>query len=49
MKLIGTEAYMEDHWCSKLYRDALSYLVFHETTENLKLNLALLGIQHAGV
>ncbi|KAK4882088.1 hypothetical protein RN001_005407 [Aquatica leii] len=48
MDLLGSPAYMKEHWCNILFRDALSYRHLHESSENLKLGIALLGMQHTG-
>lgn len=47
--LSGTPASMESHWLNRLYNDALSNLMINETNESLRLVIALLGLQHAGV
>lgn len=49
MELIGPATYMKDHWCNILHRDALAHLMLNETNNNLKMSIALLGLQHAGV
>ncbi|KAF5281417.1 hypothetical protein FQR65_LT14713 [Abscondita terminalis] len=49
MDVLGSSAYLKDHWCNILLRDALGYRHLHESGENLKLGIALLGIQFSGV
>ncbi|KAK5650752.1 hypothetical protein RI129_001781 [Pyrocoelia pectoralis] len=48
MDIVGTSAYKNDHWCSGLLRDALSYRYFNEVGENLRIWITLAGLQHAG-
>lgn len=42
-------AYMTDHWCHKYQQNALAHVLFNETNDNLKLTIALIGLQYAGV
>lgn len=49
MQMIGSGAYMTDHWINKLYKDALSYSFLPETNDSLKLQISLVCLKHAGV
>ncbi|KAF5275973.1 hypothetical protein FQA39_LY00769 [Lamprigera yunnana] len=48
MDLVGSSSYMKDHWSNVLFRDALSYRYISEPIANLKVGIALLGLQFAG-
>lgn len=49
LDFLGTEAYMSGHWCNALHQNALSHVMLNETNDNLKLIIALIGLQYAGV
>uniref|UniRef100_A0A1Y1M8F1 Acyl-CoA dehydrogenase/oxidase C-terminal domain-containing protein n=1 Tax=Photinus pyralis TaxID=7054 RepID=A0A1Y1M8F1_PHOPY len=49
MDILGTPSYKKNHWCNELLMDALSYKYLNEVGENLKIWIALLGLNHAGI
>lgn len=48
MDMVGLPATLKDHWTRKGHDDLLNYLTLYDTNENLKLYIALAGLQHAG-
>ncbi|XP_022901596.2 complex I assembly factor ACAD9, mitochondrial [Onthophagus taurus] len=48
MKFVGTQSLESDDFYNRLYRDSLGHMLLHESVYNLKIIVALLGLQHAG-
>ncbi|KAG5877267.1 hypothetical protein JTB14_009763 [Gonioctena quinquepunctata] len=49
LDLIGTTATSETHWANILHREAIRLTTLHETNDSLKIIMALLGLQYAGI
>lgn len=49
MNFMGAATYLKNDECNRLYRDSLGHLLLNEPVDSLKLTIALLGLQHAGV
>lgn len=47
--MVGLSATLKDHWTRKGHEDLLNYLTLYDTNDNLKMYIALAGLQHAGV
>lgn len=48
MDLIGPASALQSHWCNKLRRDIERSALVYESNDTLKMNISLMGIQHAG-
>lgn len=48
INFIGTPALEQSHLCQQLYKETLKLSTLHETNDNLKILIALMGIKHAG-
>ncbi|VEN58835.1 unnamed protein product [Callosobruchus maculatus] len=49
LDLAGAAAVSESHSANKYHREALPFITLHDTNDCLKIVIALLGLEHAGV
>nr|CAH7718209.1 unnamed protein product [Callosobruchus chinensis] len=49
LDLAGPMAASESHLANKYHREALPFITLHDTNDTLKIIIALLGLEHAGV
>ncbi|GJQ86286.1 hypothetical protein Trydic_g8982 [Trypoxylus dichotomus] len=49
MDFLGSTTFLKDNWCNQLHHDSLGHALLHEPVDSLRLTIALLGLQHAGM
>ncbi|CAH1961684.1 unnamed protein product [Acanthoscelides obtectus] len=49
LDLTGTVAISDSHFANKYHKEALPFVSLHDPNDSLKIIIALLGLQHAGV
>lgn len=46
---LGLPTTFKDHWARIAHKETLNYLTLHETNDSLRMFIALMGLQYAGV